>query len=106
MSILTISTMSTSNRRDRQRQTQNSKATREFFPGDSVFARSFVLGRPRWTPAIVLSCSGPVSYQMRLQNGTQWNDMLITFVDGVLTCLTLLMACVLHRSRPVMVSIN
>lgn len=55
-----------------EKHAQSSRTTREFCPGDSVFARSFALGRPRWIPAVVYSRSGPVSYQVKLQDGTFW----------------------------------
>ena len=42
---------------------------REFDVGDTVYIRNF-RGTPLWIPGIVNQCHGPVSYSVKLNDGT------------------------------------
>ena len=42
---------------------------REFDVGDAVYIRNFK-GTPLWLPGTIDKCQGPVSYSVKLQNGT------------------------------------
>ena len=42
---------------------------REFDVGDEVYIRNFK-GTPLWLPGTIHKCRGPVSYSVKLQNGT------------------------------------
>ena len=42
---------------------------REFDAGDAVYIRNFK-GTPLWLPGTIDKCRGPVSYSVKLQNGT------------------------------------
>ena len=58
-------------RQEKQKKTRdNSKVLRKFQKGDSVFVESFSRNKPRWIPGIVVQVSGPLSYQVKLEDGT------------------------------------
>lgn len=47
----------------------NSKPTRHFLVGESVFAEDFTTSSEKWLPGTVHKVTGPVSYQIQLTNG-------------------------------------
>ena len=44
---------------------------RSFVPGDPVFTRNYGYG-PKWVPATIGSCTGPLSFTVHLCNGQIW----------------------------------
>ena len=58
-------------RQKKQKETRdNSKAVRKFQEGDSVFVESSSRSEPRWITAMVVQVSGPLSYEVKLEDGT------------------------------------
>ena len=44
----------------------------DFGPGDQVWTRDFRNNSPKWISGVVLQSVGPVSYMIRLPDGTLW----------------------------------
>ncbi|KAL1430202.1 hypothetical protein MTO96_015268 [Rhipicephalus appendiculatus] len=48
-----------------------SRSVRHFYPGDAVYARNYQ-GGTKWVPGFITSVTGPLSYQVRLSDGSLW----------------------------------
>ncbi|KAL1431340.1 hypothetical protein MTO96_014353 [Rhipicephalus appendiculatus] len=48
-----------------------SRSVRHFYPGDAVYARNYQDGT-KWVPGFITSVTGPLSYQVRLSDGSLW----------------------------------
>ena len=55
-----------------KQQHDSTKPLRSFLPGDTVFAQNFRVSNsePKWLPATVVVVTGPLSYQVELQDGS------------------------------------
>ncbi|XP_032997764.1 uncharacterized protein K02A2.6-like [Lacerta agilis] len=51
------------------------KAPKGFAPGDPVYVRNYGFG-PGWVPGTIERCTGPVSYEVRLEGGLVWKRHL------------------------------
>ena len=47
-----------------------------FAPGDQVLVRNYASSSPHWLPGIVETVLGPVSYQVKLNDGRLWKRHL------------------------------
>ena len=58
----------------RQLQMENTRSTpcRSFDVGDLVLRRSYVSNVGKWIPPTVLKKTGPLSYQVKLEDGRVW----------------------------------
>ena len=56
----------------RQTQTHDSKNSvlRSFCVGDTVYAKNFASSSPKWLPGVVTQVTGPLSYEIALEQGT------------------------------------
>ncbi|KAL1438366.1 hypothetical protein MTO96_048155 [Rhipicephalus appendiculatus] len=48
-----------------------SRSVRHFYPGDPVYTRNYQ-GGTKWVPGFITSVTGPLSYQVRLFDGSLW----------------------------------
>ncbi|XP_032997803.1 uncharacterized protein K02A2.6-like [Lacerta agilis] len=55
--------------------TMERKAPKGFAPGDPVYVRNYGFG-PGWVPGTIERCTGPVSYEVRLEGGLVWKRHL------------------------------
>ncbi|KAL1483849.1 hypothetical protein MTO96_050176 [Rhipicephalus appendiculatus] len=49
----------------------SSRSVRHFYPGDAVYARNYQ-GGTKWVPWFITSVTVPLSYQVRLSDGSLW----------------------------------
>ncbi|KAL1485017.1 hypothetical protein MTO96_049884 [Rhipicephalus appendiculatus] len=47
------------------------RSVRHFYPGDAVYARNYQ-GGAKWVRGFITSVTGPLSYQVRLSDGSLW----------------------------------
>ncbi|KAL1480419.1 hypothetical protein MTO96_051039 [Rhipicephalus appendiculatus] len=53
---------------------EGSRSVRHFYPGDAVYARNY-RGGTKWVTGFISSVTGPLSYQVRLDDGSLWRHV-------------------------------
>ena len=57
-------------RQVKQKELRDQRSLRQFTENDQVYVQDFTTRKPKWIPGTVVKVTGPLSYRIKLQDGT------------------------------------
>ena len=57
-------------RQAKQKELRDQRSLRQFTENDQVYVQDFTTRKPKWIPGTVVQVTGPLSYRIKLQDGT------------------------------------